>query len=99
MHKENKDDVNNLVSNASAKHLASKSFDGATGNHQEPQLRNQHTFKPQISYADDKVDNIAALGDEIDNIYSSGMNKLYDKEQLEYQKLNALQKQIAIEEE
>ena len=62
-------------------------------------MRNQQTFKPQISYADDKVDNIAALSDEIDNIYASGMNKLYDKEQLEYQKLNALQKQIAIEEE
>ena len=99
MRKENKDDFNNLNSNASAKHLASKSFDGATVNIHEQPLKNQQTFKPQISYADDKVDNIAALSDEIDNIYASGMNKLYDKEQLEYQKLNALQKQIAIEEE
>ena len=39
------------------------------------------------------------MKDEIDRIYATGMNKLYDKEQLEYQKLNALQKQIAIEEE
>ena len=96
MRKENKDDVNNLSSNVSVKHMASRSYDGAG---QEQPLNRHHTFNPQINYADNKVDNIAALSDEIDDIYSSGMNKLYDKEQLEYQKLNALQKQIAIEEE
>ena len=56
-------------------------------------------LKPMINYKDDKGQNISALKSEIEAVYTQGMNKLYYDEQMELQKLSALQKQIAIEEE
>ena len=53
--------------------MASKSYDAGYD-------LQKRSFKPQISYADDKGENINALKDEIEQVYTSGMNKLYDKE-------------------
>lgn len=56
------------------------------------------SFKPKRAYADSKLEP-AEMRNEIEDIYAQGMSKLYDKEEMEFQKLNALMKQIAIEEE
>ena len=37
-------------------------------------------MKPAISYNDDKGKNVAALKDEIENVYAFGMSKLMDDE-------------------
>ena len=42
---------------------------------------------------------MGALRDQIETVFTHGMSKLYDEEQMELQKLNAINKQIAIEEE
>ena len=56
-------------------------------------------FGPKMSYADSKGADANALRDEIDSVYTKGLSKLFDDEDVELQKLNALQKQIMIEEE
>ena len=48
------------------------------------------SFQPKISYADDKGKNIGAIKHEIESVFTSGMSKLMDEEQLELQKLDAL---------
>ena len=42
---------------------------------------------------------MTALKNTIEEVFTQGMSQLYDQEQMELQKLNALHKQIAIEEE
>lgn len=70
---------------------AAKSFDalGSAG----------YFRQPKTSYADDKGHNVVALKHEIEAVYTHGMGKLMDESQMELTKLNALQKQLALEEE
>ena len=70
---------------------AAKSFD-ALG-------QRGHFRQPKTSYADDKGQNVVALKREIEDVYAHGMSKLMDESQMELTKLNALQKQLALEEE
>lgn len=60
--------------------------------HRSESLSVPTKFKPQVSYADKKMADSVAIKAEIEDIYALGMSKLYDKEEMEFQKLNALMK-------
>ena len=74
---------------------ASRSFDG----YQSNQIAKVQYRNPMVGATDDKGQNVGALRDQIETVFTHGMSKLYDEEQMELQKLNAINKQIAIEEE
>ena len=75
---------------------AHKSFDRAP---RFTPMVSKSQINPMIAQTGNKGKNIKAMEHEIESVYNHGINKLYDDEQMELTKLNAIQKQIALEEE
>ena len=44
----------------------------------------RRSFQPQVYYNDDKGKNVKALRDEIENVYTQGMSRLMDDNEMEY---------------
>ena len=73
--------------------MISRSFDfGAQSLNQSDLTFTPPPKKKKKTLYNENGENISAIQDEIDKIYVTGINKMYEKEQLEYQKLGAIQK-------